>query len=75
MLKGPGTILIIDDNYSFVLLLLRYFSDHLNIQFNVLLPSKKESNYIIYSKPIRRICSEWSSVEICELFLKGTVIC
>ncbi len=49
------SILIIDDNSSFVLSLLRSFSDFKNTQIYVLLSSNKKPGYFRYSKYLKKI--------------------
>jgi D-aspartate ligase len=48
-------ILIIDDNSSFVLSLLRSFSGYANIKVDILLLSDKPPNYFRYSRNLRKI--------------------
>ena len=49
------SVLIIDDNSSFVLSLIRSFSDHKNISIYVLVSSHKKPNYYRYSRYLKQI--------------------
>ncbi|NMC38424.1 MAG: ATP-grasp domain-containing protein, partial [Bacteroidales bacterium] len=49
------SLLVIDDNSSFVLPLLRSFSDHRNITIYLLVSSHKKPNYCRYSRYLKKI--------------------
>jgi predicted ATP-grasp superfamily ATP-dependent carboligase len=56
--KKPITILIVDDNSSFVLPIVRCFSDYPEFRLDVLVGSTAKPNYFKYSRYIRTVYQE-----------------